>query len=155
MTTTTLLLVSCCLLVLHSYLMIVLPSGQVAANIFSIKCTHMLNTSAACLMQCVTSFLSNERLCHKMRTMDQRQAQQQSVCLQVQQQQQPLSSAASPDDRLLTGGRTGEVVITAGLDAAGKGLGPAGSSPVAHGAADKRIVTTATSGSGQSCNTAL
>ncbi|KAL0048412.1 hypothetical protein WJX82_002577 [Trebouxia sp. C0006] len=58
----------------------------------------------------------------------------------VQQQPQPLSSAASPDDALLTGGRAGEVVINAaGLDAAGKGLSPAGSSPGVQGAADKRV----------------
>jgi len=67
------------------------------------------------------------------------QAQQQRVCLQVQQQRQPPSSAASSDDSLQTGGRTGEVVINAGLDAAGKGLSPAGSSPGAQTAPDKRV----------------
>ncbi len=140
MTTITPLLVSCCLLAIPSYFMIALLSGQVTATIDRIKCTHMLITSlAACLMQCVTSFLSNERACQKMHTMVKRQVQQQGVCLQVQQQRQPLSSAASPDDRLLTGGRTGEVVITAGLDAAGKGLAPAGSSPGAQTAPDQRI----------------
>ncbi len=75
-----------------------------------------------------------------MQTLADTQAQQHVVCLQVQQQQQPLSSAASPDDALLTGGRAGEVVINAaGLDAAGKGLSPAGSSPGVQGAADKRV----------------
>jgi len=84
--------------------LIVLPSGQATANIVRIsvcyvntvriKCTHMLMTSlAACLMQCVTSFLSNERTRHKMRTMADKQAQQQRVCLRVQQQRQPPSSA--------------------------------------------------------------
>ena len=68
-----------------------------------------------------------------------RQVHQQCVCLQLQQQQRPPSRAAIPDDALLTGGRTGEVATPAGLDTAGKGLSPAGSSPGAQGAADKRV----------------
>lgn len=73
-----------------------------------------------------------------MRTKVKRQVQQQSACLQDQQPRQPLSSAASPADRLLTGGKAGEVAISDGLDAAGKGLGPAGSSSGAQIAADKQ-----------------
>lgn len=55
--------------------------------------------------------------------------------MQVQQQRQPPSSAAIPDDALLTGGKTGEVVI----NAAGKGLSPAASSHGAQTAPDKRV----------------
>ena len=89
-------------------------------------------------MQCLACTLSSERTSHQMRTMVNRQVQQQSACLQVQQPRQPLSSAAGPDDRLLTGGKAGGVAISDGLDAAGKGLGPAGSSPGAQIAADKK-----------------
>ncbi len=96
----------------------------------------MLSTSlAACLMQCLTCFLSSECTSHKMQPTVKKQVQQHSVCLQGQQQQQAPSSAAIPDDALLTGGRTGEVVI----NAAGKGLSPAASSPGAQTAPNQRI----------------
>ena len=135
-TNTTPLPVSCCLLVLHSYLMIAWP-GVCYFNTVTPTCLLLLLT--ACGMQCVTCTNSSERTSHQMRTMVNNQAQQQRVCLQVQQQRQPPSSAASSDDSLQTGGRTGEVVINAGLDAAGKGLSPAGSSPGAQTAPDKRV----------------
>ena len=95
----------------------------------------LLSLSAACRLQCLTCTLSSEHTSHKVRTMVKRQAQQHSVCLQVQQQQQLPSSPASCDDALLTGGRTGELVI----NAAGKGLSPAASSPGAQTAPNKRV----------------